>query len=95
MTDWYPGYINPVRNGVYQRLYSNEIVYTKWYFGTTGLNVPGVTTLTGEEMEGWIQYSLSPTVSAWLAQHYYLHWRYSMNKEFLKTKAYPWFKEVA
>lgn len=69
--------------------------YTKWYFGTTGLNVPGVTTLTGIEMGGWIQYSLSPTVSAWLAQHYYLHWRYSMNKEFLKTKAYPWFKEVA
>ncbi len=69
--------------------------YTKWYFGTTGLNVPGVTTLTGEEMGGWIQYSLSPTVSAWLAQHYYLHWRYSMDREFLKTKAYPWFKEVA
>lgn len=69
--------------------------YTKWYFGSTGLNVPGVTTLLGEEMGGWIQYSLSPTVSAWLAQHYYLHWRYSMDKDFLKTRAYPWFKEVA
>ncbi|SOD97744.1 glycosyl hydrolase family 95 catalytic domain-containing protein [Spirosoma fluviale] len=69
--------------------------YTKWYFGSNGLNVPGVTTLLGEEMGGWIQYSFSPTVSAWLAQHYYLHWRYSMDKDFLKTRAYPWFREVA
>ncbi|NBB18300.1 hypothetical protein GVN20_02935 [Runella sp. CRIBMP] len=69
--------------------------YTQWYFGSNGLNVPGVTTLLGEEMGGWIQYSLSPTVSAWLAQHYYLQWRYSMDKDFLKTRAYPWFKEVA
>jgi alpha-L-fucosidase 2 len=69
--------------------------YTKWYFGTEGLAVPGVTTLDGTEMGGWIQYSLSPTVSSWLAQHYYLQWRYSMDQVFLAKKAYPWFKEVA
>lgn len=69
--------------------------YTKWYFGTNGLNVPGVTTLTGEEMGGWVQYSLSATVSSWLAQHFYLQWRYSMDKTFLQNRAYPWFKEVA
>ncbi|MBB5282647.1 hypothetical protein HNQ92_000768 [Rhabdobacter roseus] len=69
--------------------------YTQWYFQTDGLNVPGVTTLTGEPMGGWIQYSMSPTVSAWLAQHYYLHWRYSMDREFLEERAYPWFRDVA
>ncbi|TDE11319.1 glycosyl hydrolase family 95 catalytic domain-containing protein [Dyadobacter psychrotolerans] len=68
--------------------------YTKLYFGKDGVAVPGVTTLDGTEMGGWIQYSLSPTVSSWLAQHYYLQWRYSMDREFLKTRAYPWFKEV-
>jgi alpha-L-fucosidase 2 len=68
--------------------------YTKAYFGTEGLAVPGVTTLDGTEMGGWIQYSLSPTVSSWLSQHYYLHWRYSMDQDFLKKSAYPWFKEV-
>jgi hypothetical protein len=46
-------------------------------------------------MGGWIQYSLSPTVSAWLAQHYYLQWKYSMDTVFLKNYAYPWFQEVA
>jgi len=69
--------------------------YTRSYFGTNGLNVPGVTTLTGEPMGGWIQYSFGPTVSAWLGQHFYLHWIYSKDTDFLREKAYPWIKEVA
>lgn len=69
--------------------------YTKMYFGTDGLAVPGVTTLDGTEMGGWIQYSFSPTVASWLGHHYYLQWRYSMDRKFLKEKAYPWIKEVA
>ncbi len=69
--------------------------YTREYFGTNGLNVPGVTTLEGDPMGGWIQYAFGPTVSAWLGHHFYLHWRYSMDKEFLKNDAYPWIKGVA
>ena len=69
--------------------------YTKQFFNKEGIAVPGVTTLDGTEMGGWIQYSLSPTVSAWVAQHYYLQWRYSMDRTFLKNKAYPWVKETA
>lgn len=69
--------------------------YTKQFFNKEGIAVPGVTALDGTEMGGWIQYSLSPTVSAWIAQHYYLQWRYSMDKTFLKNKAYPWVKETA
>lgn len=69
--------------------------YTKQYFGKAGLNVPGVATLTGQPMGGWIQYSFGPTVSAWLSHHFYLHWRYTMDREFLKQKAYPWIKDVA
>ena len=69
--------------------------YTKQYFGVDGLNVPGVSTLTGEPMGGWIQYSCGPTVSAWLAHHFYLHWKYTRDNVFLKERAYPWFREVA
>ncbi len=69
--------------------------YTSDYYEAEGLNVPGVTTLTGDPMGGWIQYSFGPTVSAWLAHHFYLHWRYSMDRRFLKEKAYPWIKDVA
>ena len=69
--------------------------YTKRYFEKEGLNVPGVCTLDGVEMGGWIQYSMSPTVSAWLAQHFYLHYQYSGDKTFLKERGYPYVKEVA
>lgn len=84
------GYVNTLWNqrDVYKK-------YTKQYFETDGMNVPGVCTLTGEPMGGWIQYSMSPTVGAWLAQHFYLHWKYSADRTFLQTRAYPFLKEVA
>jgi len=69
--------------------------YTKQYFQVSGLNVPGVTTLMGQPMGGWIQYSFGPTVSAWLGHHFYLHWRYTMDREFLEKEAYPWISETA
>ena len=69
--------------------------YTRTYFECEGLNVPGVCTLTGEPMGGWIQYSMSPTVGAWLAQHFYLHWKYSADRDFLEQRAYPFVSEAA
>ena len=69
--------------------------YTKDFFGVEGLNVPGVTTMDGKPMGGWIQYSFSPTVSSWLAQHFYWQWRYTGDRNFLDTRAYPYIKEVA
>jgi hypothetical protein len=69
--------------------------YTKLYFGIEGLNVPGVAALDGAPMGGWIQYSLGPTVSAWLAHHFDLHWRFSRDRGFLETRAYPYLKAVA
>ncbi len=69
--------------------------WTKQYFGVDGLNVPGVTTISGKPMGGWIQYSMSPTTAIWLAQHFYWQWKYGMNKTFLKEKCLPYFEEVA
>ncbi len=69
--------------------------YTRNYFETEGLNVPGVTTLEGEPMGSWIQYSMGPTIACWLSHHFYLHWRFSMDREFLEQRAYPWIKDVA
>lgn len=68
--------------------------WTKEYFGVDGLNVPGVTTISGKPMGGWIQYSMSPTTVAWLAQHFYWQWRYSMDSKFLKEKCYPYFSDI-
>jgi alpha-L-fucosidase 2 len=69
--------------------------YTRRFFNKPGLDIPGVTTLTGAPMGGWIQYSLSPTVSCWLGQSFYWQWRYSMDRPFLRDRAYPWMRETA
>ncbi|RPD39755.1 glycosyl hydrolase family 95 catalytic domain-containing protein [Chitinophaga barathri] len=68
---------------------------TKDYFKTEGLNVPGVATITGQPMGGWIQYSLSPSTGAWVSQHMYWQWKYSMDKKLLQTRVYPWIHESA
>lgn len=84
------GYLNTLWN---QRdIYRH---YTRQFFGLDGINIPGVCTLTGEPMGGWMQYSMSQTVSAWLAQHFYLHWKYSGDPDFLRDRAYPFVRDVA
>ncbi|WP_255501617.1 glycoside hydrolase family 95-like protein [Olivibacter sp. SDN3] len=77
------------------KIRKENLRYTKQYFQVEGLNVPGVVTLQGAPMGGWIQYSLSPTVGAWTAQHFYWQWKYSMDQKFLKKKAYPYITQVA
>jgi len=69
--------------------------YTKGIFGVDGIIVPGVTSLDGQPMGGWTQYSISQTVGAWISQHFYLHWKYSADEEFLRDRAYPFTKQVA
>ena len=50
--------------------------------------------LAGQPLGGWGQYSLSPTMSAWSAHLFYLHWRYTGDDEFLRERAYPWCSDV-
>lgn len=69
--------------------------YTKQYFQVEGLNVPGVATVTGKPMGGWIQYSFSPTIAAWLAQHFYWQWKFTGDDKFLRERCKPWFDKVA
>ncbi len=69
--------------------------YTRKFFDAEGINVPGASTIEGKVIGGWSQYGYTPTASAWLSYHFYLHWRYSMDREFLKNRAYPWLKDVA
>lgn len=77
------------------KIKANNEQYTKQYFEVDGLNVPGVATISGTPMGGWIQYALSPTVSAWLSQHFYWQWKYSMDPRFLANKAYPYLHAAA
>lgn len=69
--------------------------FTRRFYGKDGLNVPGTCALDGRPIPGWLQYSFSQTTGAWLAQHFYLHWKYSADADFLKDRAYPYAKDVA
>jgi len=69
--------------------------FAKKFYGTSGAAVPGVMTLDGKPMGGWGQYSLSPTMGAWVAHLFYLHWRYTMDGAFLAERAYPYCSEIA
>ena len=84
------GYLNTLWNQV-----DKYKEFTRKFFGKDGLAVPGYCTLEGEAMSGWVQYGFSPTTSAWLGQHFYLHWKYSADKEFLEERAYPFIRDVA
>jgi alpha-L-fucosidase 2 len=64
--------------------------FARDFYKTEGLACPGVMSYSGQPLGGWGQYSLSPTMSAWSAHLFYLHWLYTADDDFLKEKAYPW-----
>jgi alpha-L-fucosidase 2 len=69
--------------------------FAREFFGTPGLNVPGVMTLAGKPLGGWAQYSLSPVQAGWLAHLFYLHGRYRGERDpTLDVAAYPWCASV-
>lgn len=68
--------------------------FTKAFYGTDGATCPGVMSLSGRPLGGWGQYSLSPTMGAWSAHLFYLHWRYTQDDAFLRGRAYPWCADV-
>jgi len=68
--------------------------WTKRFFKLPGLNVPMTADLNQAQIGGWHQYTHSATTAAWLAHHFHLHWRYSMDRQFLRERAYPWLRDV-
>jgi len=68
--------------------------FARDFYDAPGAAVPGVMSLKGQALGGWGQYSLSPTMGAWNGHLFYLHWRYTGDQEFLRTRAYPWCREV-
>lgn len=69
--------------------------FAKDVYDTPGAAVPGVMSLAGQPLGGWGQYSLSPTMGAWNAHLFYLHWRHTGDNAFLRDRAYPFCREIA
>lgn len=68
--------------------------WTRSFWRLPGLNVPMTADLLGRQMGGWEPYAFSATTAAWLAHHFYLHWRWSRDPAFLSDRAYPYMAEV-
>jgi alpha-L-fucosidase 2 len=68
--------------------------FAREFYGVGGAVVPGVMALDGSPLGGWGMYSLSPTNGAWVAQSFYMHWRYTLDEDFLRDEAYPWCAEI-
>jgi alpha-L-fucosidase 2 len=68
--------------------------FARTFFGVSGAAVPGVMALDGQALGGWGQYSLSPTMGAWVAQSFYLHWKNTRDRAFLMVRAYPFLSEI-
>ena len=68
--------------------------FARRFYNADGAVVPGVMALDGQPLGGWGQYSLSPTMGAWVAQSFYLHWRYTTDETFLRERAYPWCAQI-
>ncbi|MEO6873332.1 MAG: glycoside hydrolase N-terminal domain-containing protein [Opitutaceae bacterium] len=68
--------------------------FAKDFYGQPGAVVPAVMSLAGEPLGGWAQYSLAPSNGAWVGHLYYLHWRYTRDRAFLRDEAYPWCREI-
>ena len=68
--------------------------WTRTFYRLPGMNVPMTADLKGRQIGGWRQYTHSASTSAWLAQHFYLHWKYSADREFLRQRAYPYLRDT-
>jgi alpha-L-fucosidase 2 len=69
--------------------------WTNRFFNLPGITIPMTADLNQEQIGGWHQYTHSATTGAWVAHHFYLHWRYSMDREFLTERAWPFIRDVA
>ena len=68
--------------------------FSEKFFDVSGYLLPATSSINGEFMGGWSQYSLSPTMSIWASKSFDDYYRYSGDKNYLRTRAYPYLKGV-
>ena len=77
------------------RLVPEAMVAARNYYGCRGIFIPistGPWPQCIKHEPGWDEWT---GAGAWLAQHYWWHYEFSGDKEFLRSRAYPFIKGVA
>jgi len=66
---------------------------TKAFYGADGACVPTITDPLGRRLPGWVTVQLWPMAGPWLAHHFWLHYRHTLDRDFLRDRAYPFMLE--
>ena len=66
---------------------------SKEFFGWDGLCIPGFIGGDGTWLVTDSRVFLWPGTTAWVAQHFWWHYLYSGDEEYLREKAYPFLRE--
>lgn len=69
--------------------------FTRKFYGVDGILIPAVSTLNGQPLGGWPQYSFSPTMTIWCIRIFEEYWSLTGDETFLRERAFPYFQEVA
>ena len=64
-------------------------------YGCRGVLIPITCDAWGKCLKTEGGFSEWTAAAGWLAQHYWWHYEYTGDEEFLRTRAYPFFKEIA
>lgn len=67
----------------------------KEFYGARGWVSSTMTNIFGYTGNGWGTWGYFPASAAWLCRHFWEHYEYTQNKEFLSEIAYPIMKEAA
>ncbi len=60
-----------------------------------GAVVPGAMTMAGNVVPGSANYTYHPDNGLWIGHLFYRHWRYTLDEQFLRDRAYPYCRSLA
>ena len=95
---YWPIYVNnrlELGKPLYEKFFKNLPWFEemgKRFFGFEGAHSRCEMGPEGQPIFGYYTANFWPGNGAWLAHLFYLHWRYSQDKEFLKNRAYPFMR---
>ncbi|MDD5677934.1 MAG: hypothetical protein PHW60_08080 [Kiritimatiellae bacterium] len=74
-----------------RKFFDSEGAWARCALAIDGIPIVGAKP-ADDKYVGWVATACSPSYLAWLSHHYWLHYRYSLDAEFLRARAQPMMK---
>lgn len=69
--------------------------FARDFFDAPGICLPSVMDIKGQSLGGWPMYATNLVNQIWLCQAFDDYWLFTGDEQFLRERAYPYFKETA